>query len=169
MNRRLRLGMIGGGRGAFIGAVHRMAARLDDRYELVAGVFSSDPQRSRDSGAELLLDPGRCYGSVDEMVRAEGARTDRADVVAIVTPNHLHHAAAKKFLEAGCHVICDKPLTTTVADAAELVGIGERARRVLAVTYNYSGYPLIRQAKEMIAAGELGELRVVQLEYAQDC
>jgi predicted dehydrogenase len=168
MSRRLRLGMIGGGRGAFIGAVHRMAARLDDRYELVAGVFSSDPQRSRDSGAELLLDPGRCYGSVDEMVSAEGARTDRVDVVAIVTPNHLHHAAAKKFLEAGCHVICDKPLTTTVADAAELVGTGERARRVLAVTYNYSGYPLIRQAKEMIAAGELGELRVVQLEYAQD-
>ena len=168
MSRRLRLGMIGGGRGAFIGAVHRMAARLDDRYELVAGVFSSDPQRSRDSGAELMLDPGRCYGSVDEMVRAEGARTDRVEVVAIVTPNHLHHAAAKKFLEAGCHVICDKPLTTTVADAAELVGTGERARRVLAVTYNYSGYPLIRQAKEMIAAGELGELRVVQLEYAQD-
>ncbi len=168
MSRRLRLGMIGGGRGAFIGAVHRMAARLDDRYELVAGVFSSDPQRSRDSGAELLLDPGRCYGSVDEMVRAEGARADRVDVVAIVTPNHLHHAPSKKFLEAGCHVICDKPLTTTVADAAELVSIGERARRVLAVTYNYSGYPLIRQAKEMIAAGELGELRVVQLEYAQD-
>jgi predicted dehydrogenase len=168
MSRRLRLGMIGGGRGAFIGAVHRMAARLDDRYELVAGAFSSDPQRSRDSGAELLLDPGRCYGSVDEMLRAEGARTDRVDVAAIVTPNHLHHAAAKKFLEAGCHVICDKPLTTTVADAAELVSIGERARRVLAVTYNYSGYPLIRQAKEMIAAGELGELRVAQLEYAQD-
>ena len=168
MSRRLRLGMIGGGRGAFIGAVHRMAARLDDRYELVAGVFSSDPQRSRDSGAELLLDPGRCYGSVDEMVRAEGARTDRVDVVAIVTPNHLHHVAAKKFLEAGCHVICDKPLTTTVADAADLVSTGERARRVLAVTYNYSGYPLIRQAKEMIAAGELGELRAVQVEYAQD-
>jgi predicted dehydrogenase len=168
MSRRLRLGMIGGGRGAFIGAVHRMAARLDDRYELVAGAFSSDPQRSRDSGAELLLDPGRCYGSVDEMVRAEGARTDRIDVAAVVTPNHLHHVATKKFLEAGCHVICDKPLTTTVADAADLVSTAERARRVLAVTYNYSGYPLIRQAKEMIAAGELGELRAVQVEYAQD-
>jgi predicted dehydrogenase len=168
MSRRLRLGMIGGGRGAFIGAVHRMAARLDDRYELVAGVFSSDPQRSRDSGAELLLDPGRCYESVDEMVRAEGGRGDRVDVAAIVTPNHLHHVAAKKFLEAGCHVICDKPMTTTVADAADLVSSAERARRVLAVTYNYSGYPLIRQAKEMIAAGELGELRTVQLEYAQD-
>ncbi len=168
MSRRLRLGMIGGGRGAFIGAVHRMAARLDDRYELVAGVFSSDPQRSRDSGAELLLDPQRCYGSIDEMVRAEGARTDRVDVAAIVTPNHLHHVAARKFLDAGCHVICDKPMTTTVADAIDLVGTAERAQRVLAVTYNYSGYPLIRQAKEMIAAGELGELRIVQVEYAQD-
>jgi predicted dehydrogenase len=168
MSRRLRLGMIGGGRGAFIGAVHRMAARLDDRYELVAGAFSSDPQRSRETGAELLLDPKRCYGSVDEMVSAEGARTDRVDVVAIVTPNHLHHGAAKKSLEAGCHVICDKPLTTTVADAADLASSAERARRVLAVTYNYSGYPLIRQAKEMIAAGELGELRAVQVEYAQD-
>jgi predicted dehydrogenase len=168
MNRRLRLGMVGGGRGAFIGAVHRMAARLDDRYELVAGVFSSDPQRSHDSGADLLLDPRRSYASVDEMVRAESARPDRIDVAAIVTPNHLHHVAARKFLDAGCHVICDKPLTTNVADAADLVSSAERARRVLAVTYNYSGYPLVRQAKEMIAAGELGELRLVQVEYAQD-
>lgn len=168
MNRRLRLGMVGGGRGAFIGAVHRMAARLDDRYELVAGAFSADPQRSRDSGADLLLDPRRCYASVDEMARAESARPDRIDVAAIVTPNHLHHFAATKFLAAGCHVICDKPLTTSVADAIELVGSAERAQRLLAVTYNYSGYPLIRQAKEMIAAGELGELRLVQVEYAQD-
>ena len=168
MNRRLRLGMVGGGRGAFIGAVHRMAARLDDRYELVAGVFSSDAQRSRESGADLLIDSGRSYASVDAMVRGESARTDRIDVAAIVTPNHLHHVAAKKFLEAGCHVICDKPLTTTVADASDLVSSAERARRVLAVTYNYSGYPLIRQAREMIAAGELGELRLVQVEYAQD-
>lgn len=168
MRRRLRLGMIGGGRGAFIGAVHRMAARLDDRYELVAGVFSSDPQRSRKSGADLLLDPSRCYASVDEMIQAESARTDRIDVVAIVTPNHLHHAAARKFLDAGCHVICDKPMTTSVADADDLVGAAERTQRVLAVTYNYSGYPLVRQAKEMIAAGELGELRLVQVEYAQD-
>jgi predicted dehydrogenase len=125
MNRRLRFGMVGGGRGAFIGAVHRIAARLDDRYELVAGVFSSDAQRSRDSGADLLIDARRSYTSVDEMVRAESARPDRIDVA-------------------------------------------ERARRLLAVTYNYSGYPLVRQAKEMIAAGELGELRLVQVEYAQD-
>jgi predicted dehydrogenase len=137
MNRRLRLGMVGGGRGAFIGAVHRIAARLDDRYELVAGVFSSDPQRSRDSGADLLIDARRSYTSVDELVRAESARPDRIDVAAIVTPNHLHHSGAKKFLEAGCHVICDKPLTTTVADAVDLVSSAERAQRVLAVTYNY--------------------------------
>ena len=168
MSRRLRLGMVGGGRGAFIGAVHRIAARLDDRYELVAGVFSSDAQRSRDSGADLLIDPRRSYASVDEMVRAESARADRIDVAAIVTPNHLHYSDAKKFLEAGYHVICDKPMTTTVADAADLVTSAERAKRVLAVTYNYSGYPLVRQAKEMIAAGELGELRLVQVEYAQD-
>ena len=160
--------MIGGGEGAFIGAVHRIAARLDDRYELVAGVFSSDAQRSRDSGADLLIDPRRSYASVDEMVRAESARADRIDVAAIVTPNHLHYSDAKKFLEAGYHVICDKPMTTTVADAADLVTSAERAKRVLAVTYNYSGYPLVRQAKEMIAAGELGELRLVQVEYAQD-
>jgi predicted dehydrogenase len=168
MNRRLRLGMIGGGRGAFIGAVHRMAARLDDRYELVAGVFSADPQRSRDSAAELLLDPRRSYGSVADMIKGEAARSDRIDVVAVVTPNHLHHAAAKGFLDAGFHVICDKPMTTSVADAADLVTTAERTKRVLAVTYNYSGYPLIRQAKAMIAAGELGDLRLVQVEYAQD-
>lgn len=168
MNRRLRLGMIGGGRGAFIGAVHRMAARLDDRYELEAGVFSADPQRSRDSAAELLLDSSRSYGSIDDMIKGEAARTDRVDVVAIVTPNHLHHAAAKKFLDAGFHVICDKPMTTSVADAEDLVSTAERTKRVLAVTYNYSGYPLIRQAQAMIAAGELGELRLVQVEYAQD-
>jgi predicted dehydrogenase len=168
MSRRLRLGMIGGGRGAFIGAVHRIAARLDDRYELVAGVFSADPQRSRDSGADLLLDARRSYASVDEMIQTEGARADRIDVVAIVTPNHLHHAAAKKFLDAGCHVICDKPMTTSVADAEDLVSTAQRTKRVFAVTYNYSGYPLIRQAKAMIAAGDLGEVRLVQVEYAQD-
>ncbi len=168
MKRRLRLGMIGGGQGAFIGAVHRMAARLDDRYELLAGVLSSDPQRARDSGAELLLDPDRCYVSIDEMVRAEAARPDRIDVVAIVTPNHLHHGPAKAFLESGFHVICDKPLTTTVADAEDLAVAAYRAGRILGVTYNYSGYPLVRQARDMIARGELGELRVVQVEYAQE-
>src|SRR5262245_12388551 len=167
MTRRLKLGMIGGGRGAFIGAVHRMAARLDDRYELVAGVFSSDPKRSLESGAELLADTGRCYGAIDEMIRAETARPDRVDVVSIVTPNHPHFQAAKAFLQAGFHVICDKPLTTTVADAEDLVETAAQSGRVLAVTYNYSGYPLIRHARELVAQGELGKVRVVQVEYAQ--
>lgn len=167
MKRRLRLGMVGGGRGAFIGAVHRMASRLDDRYELVAGCFSSDPQRSRESGADLLLAADRCYTSIEEMVQAESARPDRIDVVAIVTPNHLHHKPAKAFLQAGFHVVCDKPLTTTVEDAEDLVATAERARRVFGVTYNYSGYPLVRHARELVANGELGKLRVIQVEYAQ--
>lgn len=167
-SRRLRLGMIGGGRGAFIGAVHRMAARLDDCYEFVAGALSSDPQRARDSGADLLLAPDRCYTSVESMLRGELDRSDRMDVVAVVTPNHLHHAAAKQCLEAGFHVICDKPLTTTLADAEDLLHTAERVQRVLAVTYNYSGYPLVRQAREMIASGLLGDVRSVQIEYAQD-
>lgn len=166
--RRLRLGMIGGGRGAFIGAVHRMAARLDDRYELVAGLLSSDAQRARDSGSDLLLAPQRCYTSLDALLSGEADHLERMDVVAIVTPNYLHHAAAKRCLEAGFHVICDKPLTTSVADAEDLLHTAERLQRVLGVTYNYSGYPLVRQAREMIAAGELGELRTVQVEYAQD-
>jgi predicted dehydrogenase len=160
--------MVGGGRGAFIGAVHRMAARLDDRYELVAGALSSDAQRARESGADLLLPPDRCYTSVEDMVAAERARPDRIDAVAIVTPNHLHYAPARSFLEAGFHVICDKPLTTAIADADDLLALTERTRRVFAVTYNYSGYPLVRHARELIADGELGALRVVQVEYAQD-
>lgn len=165
--RRLRLGMIGGGRGAFIGAVHRMAARLDDRFELVAGALSSTPERARASGADLLLDPERSYASLDDLLAIESQRADRADVIAVVTPNHLHHAVSKRCLEAGFHVICDKPLTNTISEAADLLELTERTRRVLAVTYNYSGYPLVRQAREMIASGELGELRVVQVEYAQ--
>lgn len=164
---RLKLAMIGGGRGAFIGAVHRMAARLDDRYELIGGVFSSDPQRSRDSGADLRLASDRCYATLDDMLLKERERADRVDVVAIVTPNHLHHDASKRCLEAGFHVICDKPLTTSLDHAEDLKRLVEQTKRVFAVTYNYSGYPLVRQAREMIASGELGELRVVQTEYAQ--
>lgn len=165
--RRLRLGMIGGGQGAFIGAVHRMAARLDDRYELVAGVLSSTPERARSSGAELLLAADRAYTSVDAMLAAESQRADRIDAVVVVTPNHLHHAMSRRCLEAGFHVICDKPLTNTVSEARELLELSQRAQRVLAVTYNYSGYPLVRHARELIASGELGTLRVVQVEYAQ--
>lgn len=168
MKRRLRLGMIGGGRGAFIGNVHRMAARLDGRYELVAGVFSSDPARCRESGAELLADPQRSYESLEAMISAEARRPDGVEVVAIVTPNSLHYQAARLCLQAGLHVICDKPLTTSLADAESLVELAEQGGRVLAVTYSYSAYPLVRQAREMIARGDLGAIRLVQVEYAQD-
>src|SRR5215203_5534125 len=121
LKRRLRLGMVGGGRGAFIGAVHRIAARLDDRWELVAGALSSDPQRARDSATDVFIAPDRAYANFAEMASKEGARDDGIDAVAIVTPNHLHHPAAMAFLEAGIHVICDKPMTATVAQAEDLV------------------------------------------------
>jgi predicted dehydrogenase len=144
-----------------------MAARLDDRYELVAGVFSADPARSRESRAEILPNALRAYSNIDQMIEAERARLDRVDAVSIVTPNHAHHAAAKAFLKVGFHVICDKPLTTTIADAEDLVRTAAASGRMLAVTYNYSGYPLVRQALEMVGNGKLGSLRVMQVEYAQ--
>jgi len=167
-NRRLRLGMVGGGPGAFIGAVHRIAARLDDRFELVAGALSSNAERGRAAAVELHITPERAYGSFSEMAAAESKRTDRIDAVSIVTPNHVHFAPAKAFLEAGIHVICDKPLTTTVEDALGLAEIVHRSGLIFGLTHNYTGYPLVRQAKEMIEAGELGRIRVVQVEYAQD-
>ncbi|MFZ4066057.1 MAG: Gfo/Idh/MocA family protein, partial [Phenylobacterium sp.] len=165
---RLRLGMVGGGEGAFIGAVHRMAARLDDRWTLVAGAFSADADRSRDFGRSLGLADDRCYGDWAEMARAEAARPDRLDAVAIVTPNHLHFAPALAFLEAGIAVICDKPLTSRLADALALESAATRTGGTLVLTHNYSGYPMVRQAREMVAEGALGELRVIQAEYAQD-
>jgi predicted dehydrogenase len=167
-NRRLRLGMVGGGPGAFIGAVHRIAARLDDSFELVAAALSSNPERSRAGALELHIPPDRAYGSFAEMAAAEAKRPDRIDAVSIVTPNHVHFAPAKAFLEAGIHVICDKPLTTTVGDALALAEIVRRSGLIFGLTHNYTGYPLVRQAREMIAAGELGYIRVVQVEYAQD-
>ncbi len=166
--RRLRLGMVGGGPGGFIGAVHRIAARLDDRYELVAAALSSDPERSRKAAVDLHIAPDRAYASFAEMAAAEAKRPDRIDAVSIVTPNHLHFAPAKTFLEAGIHVICDKPLTTTVEDAVALSQLVKKTGLVFGVTHNYTGYPTVRQAREMIAAGELGKLRIVQVEYAQD-
>jgi predicted dehydrogenase len=165
-HRRLRLGMVGGGPGAFIGAVHRLAARMDDRYELVAAALSSDPGKSLAAAEELHIP--RAYGRFEEMAAAEASRPDRIDVVAIVTPNHLHYANAKKFLEAGIHVICDKPVTTTLEDAQDLAKIVERSGLIFGLTHNYTGYPMVRQAREMTLAGELGALRVVQVEYAQD-
>ncbi len=165
---RLRLGMVGGGQGAFIGAVHRLAARMDDRYELVAGAFSSTPERSKASGAELGLDPARCYGSFAEMAEREKGREDGIDVVSIVTPNDMHWPAAREFLERGIHVICDKPLTTNLADAQAMVQMVERSDCVFVLTHNYTGYPMVRQARAMIEEGLLGRIRVVQAEYAQD-
>ena len=168
LNRRLRLGMIGGGRGAFIGAVHRIASRIDDRWEFVAGALSSDAERARLSGEDLLLAPDRIYTDFSEMARRERRLKDGIDAVAIVTPNHAHAPAAKAFLKAGIHVICDKPLTTSRREAEQLARLAEESGLIFAVTHNYTGYPLVRQARSMVAAGELGAIRVVQVEYAQD-
>jgi predicted dehydrogenase len=166
--RRIRLGMVGGGRGAFIGGVHRMAARLDDRYELVAGALSADPARAHASAKDLHIASDRSYGDYREMARQEATRADGIDVVAIVTPNHLHYPTARAFLEAGFHVICDKPLTANLQDAISLVKLVRETGLLFGLTHNYTGYPLVRLAREMVLAGELGEIRVVQAEYAQD-
>ncbi len=166
--RRIRLGMVGGGQGAFIGAVHRIAARLDDAYELVAGALSSQPERAAASAAELHIAPERTYSDFRAMAKAEAARSDRIDVVAIVTPNHLHGPIATAFLDVGIDVICDKPVTTTLAEALALVEKVKSTGRLFALTHNYSGYPMVRQAREMVAAGELGEIRLVHAEYVQD-
>jgi predicted dehydrogenase len=159
--------MIGGGEGAFIGAVHRMAARLDGRYQLVAGVFSADAEKCRRSAAALGVDPSRAYGTVDAMIAGEKARADGIEVVSIVTPNHVHYVQSAACLEAGLDVICDKPLTTNLADAEKLVKLAAEKKRLLGVTFNYTGYPMIRHAKQLIADGMLGKLRVVQAEYPQ--
>lgn len=166
MTRRLRLGMVGGGQGAFIGAVHRIAARIDDRFELVAGALSSDPQRAQSSAAEAGI--ARSYADWREMARAEAARDDGIDVVAIVTPNHLHAPVATAFLEAGIHVICDKPLAISLAEGEALAALARSKQRLFALTHTYSGYPLVRHARELVEAGELGTVRIVQVEYAQD-
>jgi len=165
-NRRLRLGMVGGGPGAFIGNVHRIAARLDDHYELVAAALSSNAELALTAAADLHIP--RAYRTFQEMAVAESKRPDGIEVVSIVTPNHLHHAPAKAFLEAGIHVICDKPLTTTLEDALDLAAIVKRTGLVFGLTHNYTGHPMVRQAREMVAAGDLGALRIVQVEYVQD-
>ncbi len=165
---RIRLGMVGGGQGAFIGAVHRIAARIDDQYELVAGALSSDPERASASAQELGIAADRSYASYEEMAQAEAARPDGIEAVSIVTPNHLHAPIARAFLNAGIHVICDKPLTTSVKEAEELVGLVEKSGKLFVLTHNYSGYPMIRQARSMVAGGELGDIRVIQVEYPQD-
>jgi predicted dehydrogenase len=166
--RRIRLGMVGGGNDAFIGGVHRIASRIDDRYELVAGALSSTPEKSRLSGVAIGLDEDRIYDDFKSMAIREAGLANGIEAVAIVTPNHVHYLAAKEFLARGIHVICDKPLTSTLADAEKLFKAAEDSDALFILTHNYTGYPMVRQAREMISNGELGKLRVVQVEYAQD-
>lgn len=168
-HRKIRMGMVGGGRGAFIGAVHRMAATLDGQIELVCGAFSGEPQRSRDSGADLFLPPERCYGTFGEMMAGESALPPdrRMDFVSVVTPNHLHFAAAKAALEHGFHVVSDKPATFNLAEAEELGALLERTGLLYALTHNYTGYPLVKEAREIVRSGRLGKIRKVVVEYPQ--
>lgn len=163
----IRYGMFGGGRGGFIGHVHRTAARLDNNFELVAGVLSSNPEVAAASAADLHLDPARSYSSFREMAEAESARSDGIEAVVIVTPNHLHAEPAVTFLEAGMHVICDKPLTATLDEAAAVEEAVRRTGNVFAVTYCYTGYPMVREARDRIRNGQLGRIRTVQVEYPQ--
>ena len=164
---RIRLGMVGGGSGAFIGGVHRMAARLDDHYTFVAGALSSTPEKALASGKELGLDPERTYGSYEEMAEKEAAREDGIEAVAIVTPNHMHFGPAKAFLEKGIHVICDKPVTSNLEDAKALKAIADKANALFILTHNYTGYPMIREARELVRSGGIGKVLKVYAEYLQ--
>ena len=165
--RPIRFGMVGGGNDAFIGGVHRIAARIDGRFQLVAGALSSTPEKAQASGAVLGLDPTRIYDDFKAMAIREARLKDGIEAVAIVTPNHVHYAVAREFLKRGIHVICDKPLTSTLADAKKLMKAAHDSDALFVLTHNYTGYPLMRQARQMIAEGVLGKIRVVQVEYAQ--
>ncbi len=169
MSRKIRYGMVGGGRGAFIGAVHRIAAALDQQIELVCGAFSSEAQKSKDSGADLFLPPERCYGSFEEMIRGEAAlpADQRMDFIAIVTPNHMHFPPAKLALENGFHVLSDKPATFDLAEAKELGELVKKTGLLYGLTHNYTGYPLVKEARAMIRDGKLGKIRKVVVEYPQ--
>jgi predicted dehydrogenase len=169
MSRKIRYGMVGGGRGAFIGAVHRIAANMDGQIELVCGAFSSDPERSKVSGADLFLPPGRCYGSYGEMIKSEAKlpEGERMDFVSIVTPNHMHFPPAKMALEHRFHVLSDKPATFNLAEAKALGALVKKTGLVYGLTHNYTGYPLVKQARQMIAEGQLGKIRKVVVEYPQ--
>ena len=168
--RKLRMGMVGGGQGAFIGGVHRIAATLDQQIELVAGCFSRDPENTKATGEELYLDPNRCYASYEEMAAAEAKlpESERIDFVSIVTPNNSHFEVAKTFLDAGIHVVCDKPMTFTLEEAQELVKVVEKSGLVFVLTHNYTGHPLVRHARHLFQSGELGTVRKVIVEYLQD-
>ena len=169
LNRKLRMGMIGGGRGAFIGSVHRMAARLDGEIDLVAGCFSADPEKSRASGADLFLDPARVYGTYQEMVTGEAAlpADQRIDFVSIVTRNNTHAPIARAFMEAGFHVVCDKPLCFSFKEGLRLREVVRRTGKVFALTHNYTGYPMVKEARDWVRSGKLGKLLKVVVEYPQ--
>jgi predicted dehydrogenase len=168
--RKLRMGMVGGGQGAFIGGVHRLVAALDGQIELVAGSFSQNPENTKTTGKQLYLDPSRCYDSYEQMAVEEAKRPehDRIDFVSIVTPNSSHFAIAKTFLNAGFHVVCDKPMTLTLDEAKELVGLVDQSGLVFGLTHNYTGHPLIRHARHMVQSGEIGTVRKAVVEYLQD-
>ena len=169
MSRKIRYGMVGGGRGAFIGAVHRIAANIDGQIELVCGAFSSDPEKSRASGADLYLPPDRCYGSFQEMIAAEAKlpEGERMDFVSIVTPNHVHFPPAKMALEHGFHVLSDKPATFDLAEAKALQELVLKSRLLYGLTHNYTGYPLVKEARDLVQSGRLGKIRKVVVEYPQ--
>ncbi len=168
-NRKIRMGMVGGGRGAFIGAVHRMAAALDGQIELVCGAFSADPEKSKASGRDLFLPAGRVYGSYAEMFRREKALPpeQRMDCVSIVTPNHMHFPVAKMALQNGFHVICDKPLAFNLKQAVELEALVRKTGLIFALTHNYTGYPMVKEAREQVRSGKLGRIRKIVVEYPQ--
>ena len=168
MERKIRIGMVGGGKDAFIGGVHRIALRLDGYYELVAGSFSSNFDNSKETGKDLGLAEDRIYKTYQEMAEKESSRSDGIDVVAIVTPNHLHVPIAKIFAEKGIHIICDKPLALSSKEAISLKNIVESKKLIFALTHNYTGYPMVRHARSLIQKGDLGSIRVIQAEYPQD-
>jgi predicted dehydrogenase len=169
MSRKIRYGMVGGGRGAFIGAVHRIAAAMDQQIDLVCGALSSDPERARASGADLFLPPSRCYGTFQEMIQGEARLPmgERMDFVAIVTPNHMHFPPAKMALEYGFHVLSDKPATLNLAEARKLAELVKKTGLLYGLTHNYTGYPLVKEARDMVAGGKLGRIRKVVVEYPQ--
>lgn len=169
LQRKLRLAMVGGGRGSFIGSVHATASQLDGRARLVAGALSSDPERARESARDFDLDPDRAHGSFEELLESEGARgpDERVDAIIVCTPNHLHFEQARRALEAGFHVFCDKPLTLNLEEAEALAGVVRKGDRLLVLTHNYTGYPLVRQARDMVRAGELGEVQAFRVNYVQ--
>lgn len=169
MDRKIRYGMVGGGPGSFIGKVHRMAANLDGMMQLTAGAFSSDPRKSKKMGRELGIENDRVYGTFQQMAQREASLTDdeRIDVISVTVPNNLHYEVCKTFIEAGIHVICDKPMTNTIEEAEELCQLVDSNDTIFAVTYNYSGYPMVKEARTLVQNGELGSLRKVVVEYPQ--